>query len=190
MIRAAHPTGRIEKGGEEWRPAIFFDRDGVLNIDHGYVHRVEQFTWVEGAREAILWCNQQGYLVIVVTNQSGIARGYYDEAQLQELTAWMQEQLAFDGAHMDGVYYCPHHPEAKDPYYRRQCQCRKPQPGMLEQAIGEWEIDRERSILIGDNQTDLQAAQQAGVAGFLFQGGRLDRFLLSALVQHEQNFRS
>ncbi|WP_193771420.1 formate dehydrogenase subunit alpha, partial [Candidatus Magnetaquicoccus inordinatus] len=133
---------RLVKCAEEWRPAIFFDRDGVLNIDHGYVHRPDQFTWIEEAQEAIHWCNQQGYLVIVVTNQSGIGRGYYDEAQLYELTAWMQEQLAIIGAHIDGVYYCPHHPEASDPYYRQECLCRKPQPGMLEQAIAEWEIDR------------------------------------------------
>ncbi|MBF0183318.1 MAG: formate dehydrogenase subunit alpha [Magnetococcales bacterium] len=173
---------RVVKSGEEWRPAIFFDRDGVLNQDRDYVHRPDQFEWVPGAKEAILWCNQQGYLVIVVTNQSGIARGFYDEAQLYELTAWMQEQLAVDGAHIDGVYYCPHHPEAADPYYRQTCFCRKPQPGMLEQAITEWEIDRERSILIGDKARDLQAAQRAGIAAYLFREGRLDQFVRESLI--------
>ncbi|MBF0162734.1 MAG: D-glycero-beta-D-manno-heptose 1,7-bisphosphate 7-phosphatase [Magnetococcales bacterium] len=172
------------------RPALFFDRDGVLNRDHGYVCSPDRFEWVAGAPEAIRWCNEHGYLVIVVTNQSGIARGYYDEAQFHALTAWMQTELAQQGAHIDAVYHCPHHPSAGTGVWRTACHCRKPNPGLLEQAGSEWSIDWSASLLIGDNLTDLEAAERAGIVGHLFTGGRLDLFLqekvktLEALPPH------
>lgn len=162
------------------RPACFLDRDGVINVDHGYVHTPERFEWVAGAPQAIRWCNENGYLVIVVTNQSGIARGYYDAIQFQALTAWMDAELAALGAHVDATYYCPHHPSMGESSLRMACQCRKPNPGLLEQAMSEWNVDPTRSFLIGDKPSDLEAAHCVGVAGHLFSGGRLDLFLLEA----------
>ncbi|MEO5339396.1 MAG: HAD-IIIA family hydrolase [Magnetococcus sp. MYC-9] len=169
---------RAEQELPVWRrkPAIFFDRDGVINQDHGYVCSPERFAWVTGAPQAIRWCNDHGYLVIVVTNQSGIARGYYDTAQFQSLTAWIQSELAAFGAHIDATYHCPHHPDAGEA--GAACRCRKPNPGMLEQAMAEWQIDGSRSLLIGDNLTDVEAARRAGIPGFLFPGEGLDHFLL------------
>ncbi|MBF0585059.1 MAG: D-glycero-beta-D-manno-heptose 1,7-bisphosphate 7-phosphatase [Magnetococcales bacterium] len=163
------------------RRACFFDRDGVINIDHGYVHTPDRFEWVAGAPQAIRWCNEQGYLVIIVTNQAGIARGYYDEAAFQRLTAWMEAELASLGAHVDAVYHCPHHPTAGLGALRMACSCRKPNPGLLEQAMSEWEIDRSGSLLIGDKPSDLAAAAAAGVVGHLFAGGRLDHFLFETM---------
>ncbi len=157
------------------RPALFFDRDGVINVDHGYIHTPDQFEWISGAIQAIRWCNEHGHLVIIVTNQSGIARGLYDDAQFWALTAWMADELATRGAHMDAVYYCPHHPSAG--MAPQSCRCRKPHPGLLEQAMSEWDVDRGRSLLIGDKASDLEAAQRAGITGHLFPGGRLDLFL-------------
>ena len=160
------------------RPALFFDRDGVLNVNHGYVHTPERFEWVAGAPQAIRWCNEHGYLVIIVTNQSGMARGFYDEAQFEALMAWMQSDLGAMGAHMDAWYHCPHHPTEGVGDLCVACQCRKPNPGMLEQALSAWEIDKARALLIGDNPSDVEAARRVGITGHLFAGDvPLDLFL-------------
>lgn len=147
------------------RRAIFFDRDGVLNVNHGYVHRFEEFDWIDGAREAILMANQNNILVVVVTNQSGIAQGMYDEAAFHRLMDAVREDLSTIGAHLDAVYFCPH--------YVGDCDCRKPKPGMILQAQREWDIDLGQSILIGDSETDLQAADAAGVRSVRFTGGNV-----------------
>jgi len=158
------------------RPTVFFDRDGVLNHDDGYTHRIEDFRWMDGAMEAIKLCNDRGWLVIVVTNQAGIARGYYDEAAVEHLHNWMQAQLRTMGAHVDAFYYCPHHPDGSVAGLRIACDCRKPEPGMLHKALAEWPIDPESAYLIGDKPSDLEAAQRAGVKGVMFDGGNvLDR---------------
>ncbi|MFN3521145.1 MAG: D-glycero-alpha-D-manno-heptose-1,7-bisphosphate 7-phosphatase [Phenylobacterium sp.] len=165
------------------RPALFLDRDGVLNIDHGYVHRWEDFQWVEGAKEAIGAFNRAGWLVIVVTNQSGIGRGYYSEADMQALHARMVEDLAASGGRIDAIYFAPHHPEAPLEAYRHpDPPDRKPNPGMLLKALAEHPIDRERSIMVGDKPADLEAALRAGVRGFLFEGGNLADFLEAQAV--------
>ena len=166
------------------RPAVFFDRDGVLNIDHGYVCRPEQFEWVSGAIQAIRWCNNHGYLVFVVTNQSGIARGYYSETEFYALMTWMQSELATAGAHIDAIYHCPHHPTQGVGVLRTGCCCRKPNPGMLEQALSEWDVNKEQSLLIGDNASDVEAARQVGIAGHLFSGGSLEQFLQLIIKPH------
>ena len=153
--------------------AIFFDRDGTLNVDVHYLHDPEQFVWVGGAIDAIRWANTHGYLVIVVTNQSGIARGYYDEAAVQRLHDWMNAELAKHGAHIDAFYYCPHHTEGIVPAYTKVCACRKPAPGMLLRAIAEYDIDPAASLLIGDGEHDVAAAANAGVKGVLYPGGNL-----------------
>jgi D-glycero-D-manno-heptose 1,7-bisphosphate phosphatase len=150
------------------RPTVFFDRDGVLNHDNGYTHRIEDFRWVEGGMEAIKLCNDRGWLAIVVTNQAGIARGYYDEPAVERLHAWMQEQLRAVGAHVDAFYFCPHHPEGTVPKLSITCDCRKPAPGMLLQAMDEWPVDRNRTCLIGDKPSDIEAARRAGINGVIF----------------------
>jgi len=163
-----------------WRkkPAVFLDRDGVLNVDYGYVCSPEKFEWVKGAVEAVKWLNGRGYLVIVVTNQAGIAHGLYSEEEFLLFTGWINEQLQAAGAHIDATYYCPHHLEGRGAY-RKQCSCRKPAPGLIKNAICEWDIDISQSILIGDKETDLLAAGAAGVKGYLFRGGNLSDFICS-----------
>ena len=153
--------------------AIFFDRDGTLNIDVHYLHDPADFVWIEGAIAAIRWANEHGYLVIVVTNQSGIARGYYDEDAVRHLHDWMNAELVAHGAHIDAFYYCPHHTEGSVPAYVKQCDCRKPAPGMILRAIVEHDIDPAASFLFGDAASDVTAAEAAGVRGVHYAGGSL-----------------
>ena len=153
--------------------AIFFDRDGTLNVDVHYLHDPADFVWIEGAIAAIRWANEHGYLVIVVTNQSGIARGYYDEDAVRHLHDWMNAELAAHGAHIDAFYYCPHHTEGSVSAYVKQCDCRKPAPGMLLRAIAEHEIAPAVSFLFGDAASDVTAAEAAGVRGVHYAGGSL-----------------
>ena len=117
--------------------AAFLDRDGVINIDRAYVHKIEDFDWVPGALEAARALSDAGYLIVVVTNQSGIGRGYYGEADFARLTDWMKARFAEAGAPLAGVYFCPHHPEKANPPYRTDCLCRKPHPGMLLKAAAD-----------------------------------------------------
>lgn len=164
------------------RPALFLDRDGVINVDHNYVYRVEDFEWIEGARETIARFNAMDWLVFVVTNQSGIARGYYTEEQMQTLHDWITVELAAAGAHIDRIYHCPFHEEGTIARYTRDSYDRKPKPGMLIRAITDFPVIKERSFLIGDKQADLDAAKAAGVRGFLFSGGNLSSFADWALA--------
>jgi D-glycero-D-manno-heptose 1,7-bisphosphate phosphatase len=150
------------------RPAAFLDRDGVLNIDHGYAYRPEQLEWIEGAAEAVRLLNEAGYYVLVVTNQSGVARGFYNETDVRSLHAHMQEILSAHGAHIDAFYYCPHHPDGDIKSLAVQCRCRKPSPGMLEQAAREWPIDISASFLIGDRDHDMAAASAFNIRGVKF----------------------
>ena len=153
--------------------AIFFDRDGTLNVDVHYLHDPADFVWIEGAVEAIRWANAHGYLVIVVTNQSGIARGYYDEDAVHHLHDWMNSELAAHGAHIDAFYYCPPHPEGAVSAYQKACDCRKPAPGMILRAIAEYDIDPAASFLFGDAVSDVEAAARADVRGVRYAGGSL-----------------
>lgn len=150
------------------RPAAFLDRDGVLNIDHGYTHRIDQFDWVEGAPEAVRLLNDANYTVIVVTNQAGVARGLYSETAIHAFHDHMQKLLHARGAHIDAFYYCPHHPNAVVQALAVNCVCRKPGTGMLEQAGREWPIDLSRSFLIGDSASDMEAAAAFKIAGIRF----------------------
>jgi D-glycero-D-manno-heptose 1,7-bisphosphate phosphatase len=159
------------------RPAAFLDRDGVLNQDTGYVHRADQVHWVDGAFEAVRWLNDAGYLVFVVTNQAGVARGLYDEGHVVSLHAWMGEQLRRHGAHIDGIEYCPYHPDGTVERYRRLSDLRKPGPGMIRKLLADWAVDATRSFLIGDRDTDIEAATAAGIPGHLFTGGNLFDFV-------------
>ena len=160
------------------KPALFLDRDGVLNEDRGYVCRWEDFRWIEGARETVGAFNAAGWLVIVVTNQSGVGRGYYTEDDMHVLHARMSQDLAEAGAHIDAFYHAPHHPEAPVEAYRHpDPPLRKPNPGMLLQAMQEWPVDAEASLMIGDKPSDLEAAMRAGVRSVLFGGSDLAAFL-------------
>ena len=153
------------------RPAAFLDRDGVLNEDTGYVHRSDQVRWVEGARETIRWLNDAGYFVFVVTNQAGVARGFYSEDHVNDLHDWMNRELRKSGAHIDCVEFCPYHPEGTVERYRQASDLRKPGPGMVTKLLSEWPVDASQSFLVGDRATDLEAAAAAGIRGHLFPGG-------------------
>lgn len=143
--------------------AIFLDRDGVINVDNGYVSVVDDFEFIEGVIEALQSLKAKGYLIVVITNQSGIARGYFSEEQFHTLTEWMDWSLADRGVDLDGIYYCPHHAEHGLGKYKIDCDCRKPKAGMLNEAIKELDIDITQSILVGDKVSDIQAGISAGV---------------------------
>ena len=164
------------------RPALFLDRDGVLNVDHGWVGSRDRFEWMPGAISAIAHAVASGWHVFVVTNQSGVARGFYDEAALQALMRWVAEQVRSGGGTLDDWRYCPHHPEARVAAYRQACECRKPKPGMLLDLIRTWTIDPGRSLFVGDSETDMVAARAAGVRGALFKGGNLADFIKPLLL--------
>lgn len=168
------------------RPAAFFDRDGVLNVDHGYVHDPDRLQLVTGAAAAIASCRAAGFLVFVVTNQSGVARGLFDEDAVKIFNAELQGRLAAFGAIIDDVRYCPHHPNAAVAAYRQACACRKPMPGMILDLARSWKVDLPRSFLIGDKDSDVAAAQAAGVAGFLFSGGDLAVLVQDILDRYRQ----
>lgn len=155
------------------RPCAFLDRDGVINVDSDYVHTPAEFEFTTGMPQAIRALNDAGWLVVVVTNQAGIGRGYYTEEEFAEFTAWIDGRLAEAGAHLDATYHCPHHPTAGVGVYLQDCACRKPRPGMLLRAIAEWQPDVARSVMIGDNRKDMEAAAAAGVRGILYRGGDL-----------------
>jgi D-glycero-D-manno-heptose 1,7-bisphosphate phosphatase len=153
--------------GTARRRAAFLDRDGVLNVDHGFVADPADFDWMEGAPEAIRYLNDAGYVTVVVTNQSGIGRGLYAEEAFHRLHRWIDDELRRFGARLDAVYHCPHLPDADVAAYRQVCECRKPKPGMLLDAIRDLDLDPASSFLLGDRQRDLDAAAAAGVAGHL-----------------------
>jgi D-glycero-D-manno-heptose 1,7-bisphosphate phosphatase len=145
------------------RAAAFLDRDGVINVDHGYVHRIDHFELLPGVPAALRRLRRAGFLLIVVTNQSGIARGLYTEADYARITQHLRETLAGDGVELDAIYHCPHLPDGTVPAYRRECDCRKPHPGMLLRGIAEFGIDPSASILVGDKPSDIEAGRAAGV---------------------------
>ena len=163
------------------RPAAFLDRDGVLNVDTGYPGRPEDIVWIDGAREAVAALNRLGYWVFVVTNQAGVARGYYSEADVIALHDWMQGEFAAQGGRVDAFYYCPHHPVHGIGAYLKACDCRKPAPGMLLRAMRDRQVDRAASFLVGDKESDLAAARAAGVRGLRFPGGDLLDFLATTI---------
>ena len=160
-------------------PAIFFDRDGVLNLDNGYVYRKEDFIWVQGAKDALRLTASKHYLSIVITNQSGIARGYYSIADMQKLHEWIQSEVYKYGGCIDDIYYCPFHDEGiVGQYVISDHPDRKPNPGMILRAACDYNIDLRRSLMIGDKPTDIEAARRAGVESLLFSGGDLHETLL------------
>jgi D,D-heptose 1,7-bisphosphate phosphatase len=156
------------------RPAVFLDRDGVINRDTGYVHRIEDFEWLPGVADAIRAARQAGYLVVVVTNQAGVARGYYDESAVERLHRHINATLRVSGGMIDAFYYCPYHPEGIVPAFSQPHPDRKPNPGMLLKAIADLGIDASRSFMIGDKDIDVEAAQAAGITGIKISEQRLN----------------
>lgn len=163
--------------------AVFFDRDGVLNVDKDYLHNIEELEWVEGAKEAVAYLTQQGYTVFVVTNQSGIARGYYPVEDMQRLHKHMATEIAAAGGKITKFYYCPHLIGAKVKEYDVDCDCRKPKPGLLYQAMAEYAIDKDKSFLVGDKQRDIESAAAAGIKGYLYESGNLLEFVKNILAE-------
>lgn len=167
------------------RPAVFLDRDGVLIEDSGYPHRPEDLVLIPGAARAVSAINAAGALAIIVTNQSGVARGLFSLAQMEAFNALLVERLAADGGRIDAVYACPFHAEAVDDRFRHPDHPdRKPNPGMILRAAQDHGVDLSRSLLIGDRDSDLEAARRAGVAGHLFTGGDLSAFVEELIASH------
>lgn len=164
------------------RPALFLDRDGVLNHDDHYVGSPDRLRWMDGAADAVRLANQLGIYVFVVTNQAGVAKGHYGEADVQALHQWMAAQLRQSGAAIDDWRYCPFHPDATNPTYAGVHSWRKPAPGMLNDLMAHWPVQREHSLLVGDQPTDLAAAAAAGIAAVPFAGGNLHHFLTPHLT--------
>ncbi len=160
------------------RAAVILDRDGVLNVDHGYVGEAARLEWVPGARAAVRRLNEAGLLVIVATNQSGVARGLFDLAAVEGLHGVMEATLAAEGARIDAFYVCPFLPDAAVAAFAHPDHPdRKPNPGMILRALSDWNIDPARALMIGDKASDLEAARRAGIEGMLFPGGNLDAFV-------------
>ena len=163
-------------------PAVFLDRDGVLIEDTGYPHLEEHLRLIPGAAEAVRHLNQLGYLCVIVTNQSGVARGMFSEDQMKAFNTLVVRKLAAGGAVIGAVYACPFHAEARDERYRHPDHPdRKPNPGMILQAIADQGIDPAKSFMIGDQPSDMEAARRAGVPGFRFEGGDLNEFVQELL---------
>lgn len=175
--RDAHPVGPEDRTAAR---AVFFDRDGVLIVDTGYLSDPADIRWIDGAPAALARLAAAGYRRFVVTNQSGVARGYCAEASVARVHAAMQASLPVT-ARINAFAYCPHHPAGSVARYAHPCDCRKPAPGMIDHLVAVHRIDRGGSFLIGDRASDLEAAARAGVAGFLFPGGNLDTFVTRIL---------
>ena len=169
----------------ETRNVLFLDRDGVINVDVGYLSDPAQLKFIPGAIDAMKEAQTRGYDIIVVTNQSGVARGYYTEEDVQALHAEMSRRLEAEGVHILAYYYCPHHPEGTVEAYKKVCDCRKPNPGMLTKAIEEWNVDVDGSFLVGDKPSDVEAAESIGMRAYPFEEENLMTFLTPIFAWEE-----
>lgn len=160
------------------KKTVFLDRDGTINQEVNYLYRPQDFRFIPGAPEAIGLLNRHGFQLIVVTNQAGVARGYYTEEDVKRLHCYMNEELEAYGAHIDGFYYCPHHPEHGIGSYKKLCSCRKPEVGMFEKAHQDFCVDKAHSYMVGDNKGDILAGKQFGIASILVGTGYGGQFKL------------
>ena len=161
--------------------AVFFDRDGVINVDVDYLYKIEDFKWTEGCIETVVLLTELGYKIFIVTNQSGVARGYYTESDVQKLHDYIAGEAEKFGAKIEKFYYCPHLKDGSVPEYAIDCDCRKPKPGMILKAFAEYDLAKDECFLIGDGKRDVEAAQAAGIKGYLYQGGSLLEFTKNIL---------
>lgn len=165
------------------KPAVFFDRDGVLNKEIGYLYKIADFCWMDGAVETIKYFNDRGYYVFVITNQSGVARGYYTEAEVEKLHQYMNQELKKYNAHIDEFFYCPHYAKGSVEKYSIDCNCRKPKTGMIELAFSKYAISKDNSMMIGDKQSDMECAKNAGIKSILFNGENLFKEIRKKISQ-------
>jgi D-glycero-D-manno-heptose 1,7-bisphosphate phosphatase len=147
----------------EAKRAVFIDRDGTISEEVGYVNHVSRYRVLPFAAEAVRTLNERGWLAVLVTNQAGVARGYFKEEMIGQVHSVLGEELARGGARLDAVYYCPHHPSVGEPPYRLDCDCRKPKPGLIQRAARELGLDLRRSWMVGDRYSDVELARNAGV---------------------------
>tara|TARA_A100001011_G_C14273997_1_gene828290 strand:- start:898 stop:1398 length:501 start_codon:yes stop_codon:yes gene_type:complete len=159
------------------KPAVFLDRDGVINKEKGYVYKISDFEWIEGSRESIKYLNENNYYVFIVTNQSGIARGLYDEKDVLDLHKYIKIELEKIDAYIDEFFISPYHPKCPNKF-SELIHLRKPNTGMLEMAESKWPIEKKSSFLIGDKQTDIKCAENFGIRGHLFKHGNLLDFIM------------
>jgi D-glycero-D-manno-heptose 1,7-bisphosphate phosphatase len=153
------------------RPAVFLDRDGTLSEERGFIDRLDLFELFPWTADAVRLLNRAGFVVVVITNQSAIGRGIIDESFLDTVHGEVDRHLALSGARIDRYYFCPHHPEAALAEYRMVCECRKPKPGMIDQAVRELDLDPARSFMVGDRLIDVACGQAAGVRSILVRSG-------------------
>ena len=162
---------------------VIFDRDGVLNVDHGYAYEPARLEWIPGARAAVKRVNDAGVLAVIATNQSGIGRGYYAEADMEAFHAAMLTQLAAEGARIDAIYFAPHHEDAAEDRYRvADHPDRKPNPGMLLKALTDFNVAPADAVMIGDKPSDMEAARRAGLRGIPYEGGDLETLVVRELA--------
>ena len=170
MIRETMESTR-DKEVDVMRPAVFLDRDGTINEQMGYINHSSRFVLLPGAARGIRLLNEAGFLALVVSNQSGVARGYFPIELVHEVHERMRRALGAAGAEVDGVFFCPHHPAGEVPEYAVECTCRKPKPGLIHQAESRFRIDMTRSYVIGDRVSDLELAAECGLKGILVETG-------------------
>lgn len=166
---------------------LFLDRDGVINKDVSYLYRIEDLVWMPGISTGLKLAIADGYKIIVVTNQSGVARGYYSENDVKNLHCYMQEELKKYGIDILDFFYCPHLKDGQIEPYNIDCLCRKPKAGLLEMASGKYDIDISKSFLIGDSDRDIKAAQSFGIDGYLYEDERIDYFIEKILKERKKN---
>ena len=153
------------------KPAVFIDRDGTINEQRGYINHISRFKIIPGVEDAIRLLNQNNFLAIVVSNQSGVARGFYPIELVHEVHALMKQLLEENGSFLDAIFFCPHHPDGVIPEYTRKCDCRKPGTGLIDQACRSFDIDLSNSYVVGDLYSDMELAERAGVRGILVKTG-------------------
>lgn len=160
--------------------AVFLDRDGTINVEKHYLHKIEDFEFLPGVIDGLKMLQDAGFLLVIITNQSGIGRGYYTEEDFHTLNDWMLQTLKNNSVNIAKVYYCPHLPDAKVESYRKDCECRKPKLGMYEQAVRDWDIDIDESFVIGDKIRDCAICENSGCRGFLVQNNENTKIIEDA----------